>query len=144
METRNIGIKVTNLPQRSCDDVHCPYHGNISVRGRLYEGIVTSTKRQKTVTVRRDFLFKVSKYKRYERRNSKKSVHCPSCIDVKVGDHVLFMETRKISKTVAAVVIENKSVTQSKDKKLDKKQVKEEKAEMPEPEPTEEATEEDE
>jgi len=63
---------------------------------------------------------------------------------VKVGDHVLFMETRKISKTVAAVVIENKSVTQSKDKKLDKKQVKEEKAEMPEPEPTEEATEEDE
>jgi len=62
METRNIGIKVTNLPQRSCDDAHCPYHGNISVRGRLYEGIVTSTKRQKTVTVRRDFLFKVSKY----------------------------------------------------------------------------------
>ena len=144
METRNIGIKVTNLPQRTCDDAHCPFHGKISTRGRLYEGIVTSTKRQKTVTVRRDFLFKVRKYKRYERRNSKKSVHCTSCIDVKVGDHVLFMETRKISKTVAAVVIENKS-TQLKEKKAG---IKEDLDEMAgaskKPEPTEKATDEDE
>ncbi|HME52040.1 MAG TPA: 30S ribosomal protein S17 [Candidatus Lokiarchaeia archaeon] len=144
MEARNIGIKVTNLPQRSCDDAHCPYHGNISVRGRIYEGVVTSTKRQNTVTVRRDFLFKVSKYKRFERRNSKKSVHCPSCIDVKVGDRVVFMETRKISKTVASVVIENKT-TQPKEKKSSKKEELEEIAESnEEPELSEKADEEDE
>lgn len=144
MEARNIGIKVTNVPQRTCDDAHCPYHGNITVRGRLYEGIVTSTKRQNTVTVRRDFLFKVSKYKRYERRNSKKSVHCPSCIDVKVGDRVIFMETRKISKTVASVVIENKT-TQSKENKPGKKETIEEIEEISEePEKSEEANEEDE
>jgi len=108
MATRDIGIKV-NLPSKPCDDAHCPFHGTVSVRGRTYEGIVTSTSMQKTITVRRDFLFKVKKFKRYERRNSKQSVHCPPCIDVAVGDAVVFMETRKISKTVAAVVIENKT-----------------------------------
>lgn len=108
MAARNIGIKVSNPPSKACDDAHCPYHGTVSVRGRLYEGIVTSTSMQKTITVRRDFLFKVKKFKRYERRNSKRSVHCPPCIDVAVGDEVVYMETRKISKTVAAVVIENK------------------------------------
>nr|MDO8114423.1 30S ribosomal protein S17 [Candidatus Sigynarchaeota archaeon] len=119
-ESRNIGIKVTNVPQKACDDKHCPYHGAITVRGRLYEGTITSTKRQHTVTVRRDFLFKVKKYKRFERRNSKRSVHCPPCITCKVGDHVIFMETRKISKTVAAVVIENKSVQPKEKPKEDK------------------------
>ncbi len=109
MATRNIGIAVSNPPAKPCNDAHCPYHGTISVRGRLYEGIVTSTKMQRTITVRRDFLFKVKKFKRYERRNSKQSVHCPPCIDVAVGDAVVFMETRKISKTVSAVVIENKT-----------------------------------
>jgi small subunit ribosomal protein S17 len=109
MATRNIGIKVSNQPTKTCDDAHCPYHGTLSIRGRLYEGIVTSTSMQKTITVRRDFLFKIKKFKRYERRNSKQSVHCPPCIDVAVGDAVVFMETRKISKTVASVVIENKS-----------------------------------
>ncbi|MHA1792767.1 MAG: 30S ribosomal protein S17 [Promethearchaeota archaeon] len=109
MSTRNIGIKVTKVPERECDDPNCPFHGTISLRGRVFEGIVTSTKRQLTVTVQRDYMFKVNKYKRYERRSSKKSVHCPPCIDVHEGDVVLYMETRKISKTVSAVIIENKS-----------------------------------
>ena len=109
---RNIGIQqVTNTPEKPCEDKHCPYHGKIPVRGRVFEGIVTSTKRQKTVTVRRDYLYKVKKYRRYERRNSKQSVHCPPCIPVQEGDTVLFMETRKISKTVSSVVIENRSLS---------------------------------
>ncbi|NMC05723.1 MAG: 30S ribosomal protein S17 [Candidatus Lokiarchaeota archaeon] len=119
MATRNIGIPV-NPPQKTCTDAQCPYHGTISVRGRLYEGVVTSTSMQKTITVRRDFLFKVKKYKRYERRNSKSSVHCPPCIDVAVGDSVVYMETRKISKTVAAVVIENKTASKAAGAKYNK------------------------
>lgn len=109
MVTRSVGIQVGNMPEKECDDEHCPFHGSITVRGRIFEGIVTSTKRQKTVTVRRDYLFKVKKYNRYERRNSKQSVHCPPCIQVEEGDTVVYMETRKISKTVASVVIENKT-----------------------------------
>nr|MDO8117719.1 30S ribosomal protein S17 [Candidatus Sigynarchaeota archaeon] len=111
MVTKNIGIKIATTPQRECEDQHCPFHGEIAVRGRVWEGIVASTKRQKTVTVRHDYLFYIKKYKRYERRNSKKSVHCPPCIDVNEGDTVLFMETRKISKTVTSVVIENKTAS---------------------------------
>jgi small subunit ribosomal protein S17 len=122
--TRNIGIKVTNVPQKTCDDTHCPYHGALSVRGRLYEGVVMSNKMQKTITVRRDFLFKIKKFRRYERRNSTQSVHCPPCIAVNVGDTVVFMETRKIAKTVASVVIENKT-TAPKDSTTDDKNDKE-------------------
>ena len=109
MATQNIGVKIGKSPEKSCTDKNCPFHGSISLRGKVFEGTVTSTKRQKTVTVRRDFLFKVKKYKRFERRNSKQSVHCPPCIDVETGDVVTFMECRRISKTVSAVVIENKS-----------------------------------
>ena len=109
MEARNVGIKVAKAPETPCTDANCPYHGQLSARGRIFEGVVTSTKRQKTITVRRDYLFKVAKYKRFERRNSKASVHCPPCIEVKTGDTVVYMETRKISKTVAAVVLENKT-----------------------------------
>jgi small subunit ribosomal protein S17 len=109
MEARNVGINVAKTPEATCTDANCPFHGQLSVRGRIFEGVVTSTKRQRTITVRRDYLFKIQKYKRFERRNSKASVHCPPCIEVKTGDTVVYMETRKISKTVAAVVLENKS-----------------------------------
>lgn len=116
MATKNTGISSVTPPKEECDDQHCPFHGRISLRGRLFEGIVTSTKRQRTVTVRRDYLFMIKKYRRYERRNSKQNVHCPPCIEVKEGDTVLFMETRKLSKTVSSVVVENRT-TSGKDQK---------------------------
>ncbi|MHA1683376.1 MAG: 30S ribosomal protein S17 [Promethearchaeota archaeon] len=112
MVAKNIGIDVV-APEEECDDKNCPFHGNISLRGRLFEGVVTSTKRDKTITVRRDRLFKIKKYRRYERRNSTQSVHCPPCIHVDEGDTVFFMESRKISKTVSSVVIENRTTSQA-------------------------------
>ena len=37
----NIGIKVKE-PERECEDEHCPFHGKLSVRGKLFDGKVTS------------------------------------------------------------------------------------------------------
>ncbi|MEM2136415.1 MAG: 30S ribosomal protein S17 [Candidatus Methanomethylicia archaeon] len=105
MSVRNIGIKGLKAPNQTCNDVLCPYHGKINVRGRIIEGIVVSSKAHKTVVVQRDYLKYVPKYMRYERRRSKIHAHNPPCINAKEGDKVKIAECRPISKTVSFVVI---------------------------------------
>ncbi len=105
MVARNIGIPV-KPPKGTCDDPLCPFHGTLSVRGRVLEGVVVSAKMTRTVVVRRDYLHYVPKYMRYERRRSHIPAHNPPCIDAKEGDWVKIAECRPISKTVSFVVIE--------------------------------------
>ena len=93
-------------PKKTCDDVNCPFHGELPVRGRVLEGTVVSAKMDKTVIVERDYLSYISKFKRYERRRSRIPSHKPPCIDVKEGDRVVIAESRPISKTVGFVVVE--------------------------------------
>jgi small subunit ribosomal protein S17 len=93
-------------PKKSCDDINCPFHGILSLRGHALEGIVVSDKMEKTIIVRRDYLNYVPKYKRYERRRSNVAAHSPPCLEIKTGDKVKLAECRPISKTVSFVVIE--------------------------------------
>jgi len=93
-------------PKRSCDDRNCPFHGSLSIRGRVLDGIVASAKMDKTVVVRRDYQLYVPKFKRYERRHSHISAHSPPCLALQEGDKVRIAECRPISKTVSFVVIE--------------------------------------
>ncbi len=93
-------------PKKSCDDLNCPFHGELAVRGRVFEGVVVSAKMDKAVVVRRDYLHYVRKFMRYERRRSRIPSHNPPCIDAKEGDRVTIAECRPISKTVSFVVVE--------------------------------------
>jgi small subunit ribosomal protein S17 len=93
-------------PKKTCDDVDCPFHGELSLRGHTLEGIVVSAKMEKTIIVRRDYLNYVSKFKRYERRRSNVAAHSPPCLEIKAGDKVRLAECRPISKTVSFVAIE--------------------------------------
>jgi len=102
---RDIGIQV-KPPQRECDDLACPFHGKLSVRGRILEGTVTRAAMNKTVVVRRDYDKYVPKYMRYERRHSHITAHNPPCIEATVGDVVRLMECRPLSKAVSFVVVE--------------------------------------
>jgi small subunit ribosomal protein S17 len=61
---------------------------------------------QKSATVRWEYAEKVPKYERYERRNTKVTVHVPDSLDVSEGDQVRVAETRPISKTKSHVVVE--------------------------------------
>ena len=105
MVTRNIGIQVTP-PTQECQDKHCPFHGTLPVRGRIMEGIVSSTKMKGTIVVRRDYMRFVKKYRRYSRCHSMTPAHLPPCIEVEVGDKVRIAECRPLSKTVSFVVVE--------------------------------------
>ncbi len=102
---KDIGLKV-KAPEKECEDPRCPFHGNLKVRGRVFEGTVTSDKMSKTVTVKKTRLHYVRKYKRYEKRISTFKAHNPPCIDAKVGDVVKIAETRPLSKTKTFVVVE--------------------------------------
>ena len=93
-------------PKKTCNDPNCPFHGDLSIRGHVLEGVVASAKMDKTVVVRRDYLNYVPKFKRYERRRSRIPAHNPPCINVKEGDRVKVAECRPISKTVSFVVVE--------------------------------------
>lgn len=93
-------------PEQECDDVNCPFHGTLSVRGRVLNGVVVSDKMDKSVVVSIEYLRFYPKYERYARMNSRITAHNPPCIDAKTGDKVKIAECRPISKTKAFVVVE--------------------------------------
>lgn len=93
-------------PMKKCSDRNCPFHGTLSIRGRVLAGVVASAKMDKTVIVRRVRLHYISKFLRYERRHSRISCHNPPCINAKRGDSVKIAECRPLSKTVSFVVVE--------------------------------------
>jgi small subunit ribosomal protein S17 len=102
---RNIGIAVTP-PRKACTDILCPFHGRLSVRGKLLSGIVVSAKAKNMIVVSREFPHQVTKYQRYERSRSRVHAYLPECIDVTEGEGVTIAECRPLSKTVSFVVIE--------------------------------------
>jgi small subunit ribosomal protein S17 len=102
---RNIGIEA-KPPEKKCQDIKCPWHGSLSLRGRIFTGEVVSDKAEKTVVVRWDYTHFIPKYDRYERRNTKVAAYNPECINAKKGDIVKIVECRPLSKTKTFVVIE--------------------------------------
>jgi small subunit ribosomal protein S17 len=108
-----IGYNIDFVPESVCEDKNCPYHGNVTVRGKLFEGVVVSDSMDRTVKVEWENLVKDKKYNRYFRTRSKVTAHNPDCIKAKEGDRVLIGETRPLSKTkhfvVLRVIEENES-----------------------------------
>uniref|UniRef100_A0A7S0UW42 Small ribosomal subunit protein uS17 N-terminal domain-containing protein n=1 Tax=Polytomella parva TaxID=51329 RepID=A0A7S0UW42_9CHLO len=81
-------------------DKKCPFTGNVSIRGRILSGTIKSTKMNRTIVVRRDYLHYIRKYARYEKRHTNISAHVSPCFRVKEGDQVVIGECRPLSKTV--------------------------------------------
>ena len=101
---RNIGY--AQAPEKTCTDYACPFHGSLSVRGKVLEGVVVNDANNATVTIEREMLVLDHKYKRYFRKYSKISAHKTPCLEVKKGDKIRIGECRKIAKSVFFVVLE--------------------------------------
>lgn len=93
-------------PERECDDPNCPFHGTLSVRGRILEGDIVSDRMDKSVVIRIIYTKYISKYERYARMSNKITAHNTPCINVERGDRVRIAECRPISKTKSFVVVE--------------------------------------
>ena len=79
---------------------------SIKLHGRTFEGVVRSSKMQKTVVIefgRRRFL---PKYERYEKKTTRLKAHNPESINAQEGDRVIIQETRPLSKTKHFVITE--------------------------------------
>merc|ERR1712035_5230 len=88
-------------------DKKCPFTGTIKVNNKMRKATIVSMKQPTTILVMKTRLHYVSKYKRYERRRKKLSVHLSPCFKglVEVGDIVTIAETQPLSKTVHNVVV---------------------------------------
>ncbi len=100
---KDIGVGV-KPPEKECEDINCPWHGKISVRGRVFQGSVRSAKSHNTVVVEWGYHRFVPKYERYERRKSRVVAHNPPCIHAREGEMVVIAECRPISKTKHFIV----------------------------------------
>ncbi|MDA7942312.1 MAG: 30S ribosomal protein S17 [Nitrosopumilus sp.] len=103
--TRDIGLGIT-APEKECDDKHCPFHGSLPVRGRLFDGRVTGSKSGRTITLQKEAPVYFGKFRRYARSKSSIHAHVPACISAPQGSRVLTAECRPISKSVSYVVVE--------------------------------------
>jgi small subunit ribosomal protein S17 len=105
MKKKGIGLEGAK-PGKVCSDKNCPFHGTLSLHGRILTGMVTSDKMSKTVIVSWARRVRVPKYERYEKRRSSVKAHNPECINAKKGDLVRISEARPLSKTKHFVVVE--------------------------------------
>ena len=106
---RNIGLPVTepkNKPLKT--DTKNPFNGTLSIRGKVFEGIVVSQKAKNTVTIEKDLPTYLTKFNRYARSKSRIHAHVPSNLEVKEGDRVLAAECKPLAKSVSFVVVEVK------------------------------------
>ena len=105
--TRNIGISVKKSTKSPISgEKNNPFNGSLSIRGKLFEGIVVNAKAKHTVTIEKKSFINFSKFRRYGRSKNRIHAHVPSNLDIKEGDRVLAAECRPISKSVSFVIIE--------------------------------------
>jgi len=105
---KNIGMGIL-APREAINggyiDSKCPFRGKVSIRGRVLRGTVISTKMNRTLIIRRDYLHWIKKYKRFEKRHKNIACHCSPCFRIKEGDIVTIGQCRPLSKTIRFNVI---------------------------------------
>ena len=78
--TRSVGLGF-KTPKTAIEgtyiDKKCPFTGNVNIRGRILKGVVISTKMQRTLVIRRDYLRYVRKYRRCVSRVVSCAAHVP-------------------------------------------------------------------
>ena len=105
--TRNIGISVKKSAKPPISgEKNNPFNGSLSIRGKLFEGMVVNTKSKHTVTIEKKSFINFTKFKRYGKSKNRIHAHVPSNLDIKEGDRVIAAECRPISKSVSFVIIE--------------------------------------
>ena len=98
--------KKIDVAEAICNDKSCPIHGNLKVRGRVFEGTVTR-KFHKRITIEFERMIYIRKYERYAKSKTKIHARLPICIekDINIGDLVRIQECRPLSKIIHFVVL---------------------------------------
>ena len=104
---KNIKEKVeAKNESNTCTDIKCPFHGELSVRGRSFQGTVTK-KFPKRVVIEFERTLYVKKYERYSKSKTKLHAKLPDCLanSINVGDYIEIKQCRQLSKIISFVVV---------------------------------------
>ena len=101
----------------NCNDRLCPFHGQMSLRGRNFKGKVIK-KFPKRVVIEFDRTIFVQKYERYSKRKTKLHARLPDCLkdEINIGDYIEIAECRPISKIIHFIAI--KKINQGEEENL--------------------------
>merc|ERR1719331_2898341 len=78
VKNAGLGYKIpTKAREGRYIDKKCPFTGNVSIRGKILRGVVHRTFMKNTITVRRDYLHYITKYRRYKMV----SAHCSTVLE---------------------------------------------------------------
>ena len=107
--TTNIGLPIKEPKEKPLkNEKNNPFNGSLTIRGKLFNGIVINAKAKRTAVIQKESLIYFDKFKRYGRSKNKIHAHIPSNLNVQKGDHVIAAECRPISKSVSFVIVEVK------------------------------------
>ena len=108
--TRNIGLPVSAPKKKIIENENNnPFNGSLSIRGKIFEGIVINAKSKNTVVIQNELPIYFKKFKRFGRSKNKIHAHVPSNLNVQEGNYVIAAECKPISKSISFVVVEVRS-----------------------------------
>ena len=121
-------VKPAGKKETECHDPRCPIHSSISIRGKIFTGVVTAMRMQRTATVEWERKKYLKKYERYTKTRTRVYAHIPWCMKIELGDIVEVGETKPLSKIKKFVILGKKgydlaSVVKSGVKEEDKERV---------------------
>jgi small subunit ribosomal protein S17 len=99
-------VEQKKVAKAVCKDRDCSVHGNLNVRGRVFEGRVIR-KFPRRITIEFERMVYIRKYERYAKSKTKIHARLPECMEGKidVGDLVRVQECRPLSKIIHFIVI---------------------------------------
>ena len=106
-EERKMEEGKKKVAEAVCDDRDCHIHGNLKIRGRIFQGKVIK-KFHKRIVIEFERMIYVRKYERYAKSKTKIHARLPICMEkeINVGDLIKVQECRPLSKIIHFVVIE--------------------------------------
>ena len=107
-----LAIKSPKDPQEdNIVDKKWPFGGNVSIRGRVFKGMVLSTMMKRTIIIRHNFLHYIKKYRRFEKRHHNVAVPCSGAL--KEGDSASVGQCRLVAKNARFNVLRNQKIRSS-------------------------------
>jgi small subunit ribosomal protein S17 len=101
-----IAEKATENKAGICEDKKCPFHGSLSLRGRIFRGVVVKKFLKRVVIVLERTIY-MKKVERFAKIMTKIHARLPDCLNdvINIGDYVEISECRKLSKLISFVVV---------------------------------------
>ena len=117
MENEKTKQDKTNKLKVECHDKLCPFHGQMSLRGRSFKGTVIR-KFPKRIVIEFERTLFIAKYERYSKRKTKLHARLPECLfnEINIGDYVEIMECRPISKIIHFMAVKKISSGEKENK----------------------------